>query len=83
MLKRRDGGAIYTLGRQPGTVIENNNLHDNIKAADIYLDEGSAGITVRRNTIAKAPGNKEPAIKRHSLDPARDSTLVIEDNEVR
>ncbi|PQV51506.1 parallel beta helix pectate lyase-like protein [Jejuia pallidilutea] len=54
-----DGGAIYTLSAQPGTIIKNNYIHD-VKHADwagkshntgIYLDEGSKGILIENNVI--------------------------------
>ncbi|MCC6699692.1 MAG: right-handed parallel beta-helix repeat-containing protein [Candidatus Hydrogenedentes bacterium] len=52
MLKRQDGGGIYTLGNQPGTVIEGNYIHDNEGwPGGIYLDEGSGFIEIRRNAV--------------------------------
>ena len=53
MLKRNDGGGIYTLSRQPGTIIRGNHLHDNGPGAPggIYLDEGSADIEVTGNLV--------------------------------
>ncbi|MBC7808615.1 MAG: right-handed parallel beta-helix repeat-containing protein [Akkermansiaceae bacterium] len=47
-----DGSGIYTLGVQPGTVIEGNVVHDvngNFASRGIYLDDGSSGITVKNN----------------------------------
>lgn len=49
-----DGGGIYSLGNQRGTIIENNEIHDVISwmsndAALIYFDEGSSGIVARNN----------------------------------
>ncbi len=52
-----DGGGIYTLSRQPGTLIAENYVHDILRGpwhgsfpmAAIYLDEGSNFITVRDN----------------------------------
>jgi hypothetical protein len=47
-----DGGAIYTLGNQPGTVIRGNHIHDNRGGpGGIYLDEGSGYIEVTGNLI--------------------------------
>lgn len=54
-----DGASIYTLGRQPGTVIRGNVLRDNRKSQftqehwqlGIYLDEGSAEILVENNLL--------------------------------
>ncbi len=53
MQKRDDGGAVYTLGNQPGTVIRGNYLHDNGPGGPggIYLDEGSGYIEITGNTV--------------------------------
>lgn len=50
-----DMGAIYTLGKQDGTVIEENNLHD-IKARHygaytLHIDEGSSYILIENNLL--------------------------------
>ena len=53
----QDGGAIYTLGRQPGTVIRGNLLHDSVPSqfacspgqCGLYFDEGSTGFLVEDN----------------------------------
>ncbi len=57
-----DGGGIYTLSRQPGTVVAENYVHDLGRPPDpiagiygfgaIFLDNGSNLITVRDNVIA-------------------------------
>ena len=44
-----DAGAIYTLGNQPGTVIDGNYIRRTEKG--IYTDEGSAGIISRDNVV--------------------------------
>ncbi|MBQ0110793.1 MAG: right-handed parallel beta-helix repeat-containing protein, partial [Oscillospiraceae bacterium] len=51
-----DMGGINTLGPQEGTIISHNRIH-NIKASfygdwGIYLDEGSSGIKVFKNTVS-------------------------------
>jgi len=55
-----DGGCVYTLGRQPGTVIRNNVLHDTFGyftyGPGIYLDGSSAEITVENNLVARTMG---------------------------
>ncbi len=53
MLRRDDGGAVYTLGNQPGTAIRWNHIHDNGPGGPggIYLDEGSGFIEVTGNVV--------------------------------
>lgn len=58
MQKLNDGAGVYTLGRQPGTVIRNNHIHDGGKSqlsGGVYLDEGSADITVVNNLLHGMP----------------------------
>jgi len=61
----RDGGAIYTLGFQPGTIIRGNHLHGvhcsslaQIPAENngIFSDEGSKGFLFERNVIYDTVG---------------------------
>jgi hypothetical protein len=50
--QRTDGGGIYTLGNQPGTVIRGSHIHDSGGApGGIYLDEGSGFIEVTANVV--------------------------------
>ncbi len=57
MQKLSDGGGIYTLGRQPGTVLSGNRIHDiplNLGRAEsngMFLDEGTMGIVIENNRI--------------------------------
>lgn len=60
-----DGGAIYTLGFQPGTIIRGNHLHGvhcsslaQIPAENngIFADEGSKGFLFERNAIYDTVG---------------------------
>jgi hypothetical protein len=51
-----DFGGIYTLGFSPGTEVRDNVIHHMYahgKSWGIYLDEGSRGITVKRNLVFK------------------------------
>jgi hypothetical protein len=52
MQRLHDGGAIYTLGNQPGTVIGANHLHDSRGVpGGVYFDEGSGFIEITGNVI--------------------------------
>jgi len=56
---RCDGGCIYTLGFQPGTVIRGNHLHDARRSRyaqgapnnGMFIDEGSKGFLFEQNVI--------------------------------
>jgi hypothetical protein len=55
-----DGGAIYTLGIQPGTVIRNNLMHDIGSVVyggrGVYLDQASSGIVAENNIAYHTTG---------------------------
>ena len=59
MLLLGDGGGIYTLGSQPGSVVEKNLVHAIHRSASnagspnngIYPDQGSTGIVYRDNIV--------------------------------
>lgn len=51
-----DGAGIYTLGKQEGTIIENNYIHDIVSRVNtasgsslIYFDEGTSNVIARNN----------------------------------
>ncbi len=44
-----DGGIIYLLGKQPGTVVEGNHVFNGPRC--IYPDDGSAYLTITRNVV--------------------------------
>lgn len=54
-----DGGGIYTLGYQPGSVIAGNEIHDILRSGlnhaspnnGMFIDEGSKGYRIENNTI--------------------------------
>ena len=54
-----DGGGIYTLGLQPGTVIRNNVIHDcpgwqpRRWAEGIYMDSGSSEMLIENNVVSR------------------------------
>ena len=65
MGKLADGGGIYTLGYQPGTVIRKNFIHKvhrsgfahgNAENNGIFFDQGSKGFLIEKNVIRKTSG---------------------------
>ena len=52
-----DGGGVYTLGRQPGSVLRRNHVHDvpvNLGRAEsngFFIDEGSSQFLIEENVI--------------------------------
>ena len=60
-----DGGGIYTLGFQPGTVLRGNLIHDVHRSAyahggapnnGFFIDEGSKGFLFESNVVHKTSG---------------------------
>jgi hypothetical protein len=58
MNRMDDGGGIYMLGRQPGTILRGNHIHDCKNPTSsrgwsqgLYLDEGSGFIEVTDNWV--------------------------------
>ncbi|MBI2301149.1 MAG: right-handed parallel beta-helix repeat-containing protein [Armatimonadetes bacterium] len=57
MRVRNDGGGVYTLSRQPGTVVRYNHIHDAGPGGPggLYTDEGSSEIEVTGNVVHDVP----------------------------
>jgi len=49
-----DGGSIYNLSANPGTVISNNYMYNNNGTVALYLDEGSRNVTLSGNVVQDA-----------------------------
>ncbi|MEV3858685.1 RICIN domain-containing protein [Streptomyces sp. NPDC050095] len=49
-----DGGSIYNLSANPGSVISDNYMYDNNRTTALYLDEGSRYLTVSHNVVQDA-----------------------------
>ncbi|MFE2065308.1 RICIN domain-containing protein [Streptomyces sp. NPDC059467] len=49
-----DGGSIYNLSANPGSVISDNYMYDNHRTTALYLDEGSRYLTVSNNVVQDA-----------------------------
>jgi len=65
MKKLADGGGIYTLGLQPGTVLRGNYIHHVHRSAyafggapnnGFFIDQGSKGFRFESNTVHATPG---------------------------
>jgi hypothetical protein len=65
MKKLADGGGIYTLGYQPGTVLRGNLIHDVHRSAyahggapnnGFFIDEGSKGFLFESNVVYETSG---------------------------
>jgi hypothetical protein len=65
MKKLADGGGIYTLGFQPGTVLRGNHIHDVHRSAfahggapnnGFFIDEGSKGFLFEANVVHGTSG---------------------------
>lgn len=66
-----DGGAIYTLGRQPGTLIDRNYLRRSSWA--IYNDEGSE-LIINRSNVLEGPYD----LAYYGGDYGRKHSLLVE-----
>lgn len=66
-----DGGGIYTLGIQNGTIIESNYIHDIYSdkemACLIYMDEGSSEIMVRNNVCFASKRGISLSFRRNNI----------------
>jgi hypothetical protein len=49
-----DGGSLYNLSANPGSVFEDNYIYDNQHTVGLYLDEGSRYVTLSHNVIQDA-----------------------------
>ncbi len=80
MGKLSDMGGIYLLGRQPGTVVRDNRIHDVISAHyggnGIYADQGTGSITVEHNLVYRC---KTAAYTQHygSYNVVRDNIFAL------
>ena len=77
-----DGGGIYTLGRQPGTALRGNLIHDvptnagRAESNGLFIDEGSSELLIENNVIyavAKSPIR----FHRAGNDLVRNNVLVV------
>jgi hypothetical protein len=70
----RDGGAIYVLGRQDGSVIDGNVVTNQAGPfGNLYLDNGTQGYSVTNNVVLVSPKADWPA-----PDPDRSYWLYVQ-----
>jgi hypothetical protein len=79
-----DGGGIYTLGRQPGTVLRANHIHDipvNLGRAEsngMFIDEGSTDLVIEDNAIYNL--DRSPLrFHQAGVNNVRNNLLVVKD----
>ncbi|MEE4311837.1 MAG: right-handed parallel beta-helix repeat-containing protein [candidate division KSB1 bacterium] len=78
-----DGGGIYTLSKQPNSMIKENYIHDIYRSQwavgslnnGIFLDQGSNGLTLERNVFENI---QEGTIRHHDT-----STIVSIKNDTQ
>ncbi len=91
------GGAVYTLGNQPGTVIRGNHIHGthwtklhgkykrpDWAAGGLAFDDGSSGFTVEKNILYDIAPPADLAIKRGravDMSAVRDNVCDIRPGE--
>ncbi|HUT09800.1 MAG TPA: right-handed parallel beta-helix repeat-containing protein [Thermoguttaceae bacterium] len=85
-----DGGAIYSLGYQPGTVLLANHLHDVHRSKyavaapnnGIFFDEGSKGFLIEDNAIYRTAGQPTRHNRNQSDWHTWRNNLLIEGDEI-
>ena len=93
--KLSDGGGIYNLGLQPGSIISNNLIHDvklnagRAESNGMFLDEGITSVVVENNiiyNIARSPLRFHRAttnIVRNNILACNDGTPPIRYNRTK
>ncbi len=80
-----DGGGIYTLGWQPGTVLEGNVIHDvplnagRAESNGMFLDEGTTDLEIRDNLIY-AVTRSPLRFHRAGKNQVRNNVLAVREN---
>jgi hypothetical protein len=77
MLRHAEGGAIYTMGAQPGSQIMDNVLYNNPQGYDILLGPGTANLEVGINKAGLGEATKAPTLGSQIMSSAREATVRI------
>jgi len=87
-----DGGGIYTLGRQPGTLLAKNHIHDiplnagRAESNGMFLDQGTTEIVIEGNLIhdtVRSPFRFHKArenLVRHNIVTLRQGVPIVRYN---
>lgn len=85
MQELNDGAGIYTVGRQPGTKIKNNIIHDitftnnhnhNVHLYGIYLDQGTSEMEVRDNIVYRI--GEAPLMLHYTFDNIISNNIFVD-----
>jgi hypothetical protein len=76
MQRLRDGGGVYGLGNQPGSIILGNYIHHIPKAHGTYLDEGAGFIEIVGNLVE----NVDTTLNFNNRSQNRIATCPARDN---
>ncbi len=78
-----DGGILYLLGEQPGTVVEGNYIYNGPRC--IYPDDGSAYLTIRDNVVLNnyARGDFWLHIWRYACHDILAENNFVKDNNIK
>ncbi len=85
MQKLSDGGGIYTLGKQPGTILKGNVIHDipvnagRAGSNGMFLDEGTTDIVIEGNLIYNI-GKSPLRFHRAGINQVKSNILVKEED---
>ncbi len=79
----KDGGILYLLGEQPGTVVEGNYIFNGPRC--IYPDDGTAYITIKDNVVLNnyAKGDFWLHIWRYACHDIVSDNNYVKDNNVK
>ncbi len=76
-----DGGILYLLGEQPGTIIEENFIFNGPRC--IYPDDGSADLIIRRNVILNEGSHFWLHIWRYACHNILTENNFVKDNNIK
>ncbi len=76
-----DGGILYLLGEQPGTIVEENYIFNGPRC--IYPDDGSADLIIRRNVVLNRGAHFWLHIWRYACHNIVTENNFVKDNNIK